>query len=281
MDYREMLRVEPGGAFSLSKVDPGFKDRHADKESARAETEKHAQRLRDLQYLLYAENRRSLLIVLQGLDAAGKDGTINHVFHAMNVQGVRASSFKVPSAEELAHDFLWRVHARAPARGEIVIFNRSHYEDVLVVRVHGLVPEEVWRRRYDRIVEFERTLVEGGTRVLKFFLHVSEAEQLRRFEQRLADPERQWKISESDYAERKLFPRYLEAYEEALSKTSTKHAPWFVIPSDHKWFRDLAVSRIVVEELEALDLKLPAPRADLADIRRRYHDAVRAEKKRN
>jgi PPK2 family polyphosphate:nucleotide phosphotransferase len=274
MDYRELFRVDPGSSVKLQKIDPEFRDKHLDKEKATAEIDRLSKRLRDLQYLLYAENRRSLLICLQAMDAAGKDGTIRHVFGSMNPQGTRVHGFKAPSVEEAEHDFLWRIHQHAPARGEVVIFNRSHYEDVLVVRVHGLVPREVWKGRYGLINDFERNLVENGTHILKFFLHISPDEQLRRFKQRLDDPARHWKISESDYSERELWPKYRKAYEDAIEKTSTKHAPWFVIPADQKWFRNLAVSRIVVETLEGLGMKTPRPTVDIEDIRRRFHAAV-------
>lgn len=273
MNYTDPFRVAPGKKVNLHKIDPGFKDKHEDKESAEAEIARHAEKMRDLQYLLYAENRRSLLICLQGLDAAGKDGTIRHVFGSMNPQGTRVHSFKVPSAEEAAHDFLWRVHMHTPATGEVVIFNRSHYEDVLVVRVHKLVPKEVWTGRYDLINEFERNLVANGTHILKFFLHISPEEQLRRFRQRLDDPARHWKISDADYAERKFWGEYREAYEDALARTSTDHSPWFVIPADHKWFRNLAISRVVVETLEKLGMKPPRPTVDIEAIRRQYHAA--------
>jgi len=182
----------------------------------------------------------------------------------------------VPSHQEAAHDFLWRAHVHAPARGEIVIFNRSHYEDVLVVRVHALVPKAVWSKRYERINDFEKNLVEAGTHVLKFFLYISPEEQLARFKQRLDDRARHWKISESDYTERALWPEYMAAYEDAIERTSTRHAPWFVIPSDRKWYRNLAVSRIVVETLESLGMKPPKPTVDIAEMRRKYHRAARA-----
>ncbi len=223
--------------------------------------------------MLYAENRQSVLICLQGLDAAGKDGTIRHVVSGMNPQGTRVHGFKVPSTLEASHDFLWRVHQQAPARGEVVVFNRSHYEDVLVARVHDLVPKDVWSKRYDLINDFERNLVLSGTHVLKFFLHISREEQLRRFKQRLDDPTRQWKISDADYAERKFWPDYVDAYEEALSKTSTRIAPWFVVPANHKWFRNLAISKILQDVLESFDMKTPAPTVDIAKIRRKYHAA--------
>jgi PPK2 family polyphosphate:nucleotide phosphotransferase len=189
----------------------------------------------------------------------------------MNPQGCRVAHFRQPSPEEAAHDFLWRAHRVAPARGEVVIFNRSHYEDVLVARVHELVPKEVWSRRYERINAFEQTLLDSGTAILKFYLHLSSEEQLARFKARIDDPTKQWKISEADYAERKLWPQYTAAYEEALSKCSTERAPWYVIPADHKWFRNLAVARIVVEHLESLGLKYPKPSVDIARIRREYH----------
>jgi len=191
----------------------------------------------------------------------------------MNPQGCRVTGFKQPSAEENAHDFLWRIHRATPAKGQVTIFNRSHYEDVLVVRVHDLVPRAVWSRRYDQINDFEKELVASGTHILKFYLHVSKKEQLKRFADRLDDPMKQWKISEADYKERKFWGDYTTAYEEALSRCSTSRAPWFIIPSDHKWFRNLAIARIVVERLEALHMKLPEASVDLHDIRRKYHAA--------
>jgi PPK2 family polyphosphate:nucleotide phosphotransferase len=278
MNYREMFRVEPGSRVDLRKIDPDYKDKHEDKESADAEIAEQSRKMQELQYLIYAENGRSLLICLQAPDAAGKDGTIRHVFGAMNPQGTRVHAFKVPSPEEREHDFLWRIHKQTPARGEVVIFNRSHYEDVLVARVHDLVPKETWSRRYDLINDFERNLAENGTQILKFYLHISADEQLRRFKQRLDDPKRHWKISASDYEERQFWPAYQKAYADALGKTSTKHAPWFIIPANHKWFRNLAVSRIVVETLESLDMKFPEPAMSVEEIRRRFHAAVEAEK---
>jgi PPK2 family polyphosphate:nucleotide phosphotransferase len=273
--YSERFKVDEGSEVKLADVDPGFKDKHESKRSAEAEIAAHAEKLRELQYLIYAEGRRSLLVCLQALDGGGKDGTIRHVLGAMNPQGTRVHGFKVPSREEAAHDFLWRAHQHAPARGEVVIFNRSHYEDVLVVRVHDLVPKDVWSKRYDLINAFERDLTENGTHILKFFLHISPEEQLERFKQRLDDPSRHWKISDSDYAEREHWPAYIAAYDEALARTSTKHAPWYVIPSNHKWFRNLAVSKIVVETVESLGMKLPAPTVDIEEIRRKYHQAAK------
>jgi PPK2 family polyphosphate:nucleotide phosphotransferase len=240
------------------------------------EIREQVERMYRLQYLHYADASRSLLIVLQGLDAAGKDGAIRHLFRGMSPQGVSVASFKQPTREELAHDFLWRVHQRAPARGEIMVFNRSHYEDVLIVRVHRLVKRAVWSNRYDLINDFERLLAENGTQILKFYLHVSPDEQLARFKARLDDRARRWKISESDYTERDLWPKYVEAYEEAIARTSTKWAPWYVIPANHKWFRDLAISQILADTMEGMGLKTPPPQVDLAEIRRRYHAAEQA-----
>jgi PPK2 family polyphosphate:nucleotide phosphotransferase len=279
MNYTHELVVKPKRHVDLSAIDPGFAPKGETKASAEIKLAKRGQRLGELQYLMYAESRRSLLVCLQGIDAAGKDGTIRHVLSAMNAQGVRVHAFKVPSALEASHDFLWRAHEQAPAKGEVVVFNRSHYEDVLVARVHDLVSKQVWSKRYDLINDFERNLVESGTTVLKFYLHISAEEQLRRFRQRLDDPARQWKISEADYAERKRWPAYVKAYEDVLRRTSTKHAPWFVVPANHKWFRDLAIAEILVNTLESLKMKRPPSTVDIDAIRRKYHAAVRDDKK--
>jgi PPK2 family polyphosphate:nucleotide phosphotransferase len=268
-----MFQVAPGTKIDLGKIDPGFTNGE-EKEPAEEKFKKQAKDLCDLQYLLYAEGKQSLLIVLQGMDAAGKDGAINHVLGAMNPQGTRIATFKTPSEEERAHDFLWRVEKQAPPRGEVVIFNRSHYEDVLIVRVHELVPKEVWSERYEFINDFEKNLAASGTHILKFFLHISMEEQLQRYHDRLQDPARQWKISEADYSERKLWKDYMQAYEDAISKTSTSYAPWFVIPSGRKWFRNFAISKIVIEKLESLGMKYPQPQVDLNEIRRKYHEAM-------
>lgn len=273
MNCHEKFLVPPGSKVQLEKVDADYTGKHESHEKAKPDIAKHVQRMGELQYLLYANASRSLLIVLQALDAGGKDGTIRHLFSGMNPQGTSVYGFKQPSAAEAAHDFLWRAHQRTPAQGEIVIFNRSHYEDVLVTRVHGLVPEKVWSRRYDSINAFERVLALHGTRVLKFFLHITPEEQLARFRQRLEDPSRQWKISNSDYTEREFWPEYLAAYEDVLERTSTKHAPWFVIPSNKKWYRDLAISQIVVDELADMGLEIPPVRVDLEDIVAKYHAA--------
>jgi PPK2 family polyphosphate:nucleotide phosphotransferase len=275
---KDLFKVEPKTKVKLGDFDPGYHGKLADKDAASAALEQTGRQLRELQGLLYADRRRSVLVCLQGLDAAGKDGTIARVFGTMNPQGVIVSSFKVPTPFELAHDFLWRIHRRTPARGEVAIFNRSHYEDVLVTRVHGLVPEATWSRRYDRINEFEENLVDSGTAILKFYLHISEDEQLRRFEKRLDDPTRRWKISEADYSERKLWPEYVSAYEEVFRRTSTKHAPWYIIPSNHKWYRNLAVSTILVQAMKALGLELPRPAVNIEGIRRKYHIAKEGQR---
>ena len=275
MDYRKKFAVEPGKKVRLSRIDPSYTGKHETHDKALPEIQKNVERMDELQYLLYADGSQSLLVVLQALDAAGKDGTIRHVFSGMNPQGTFVYGFKQPSREEAAHDFLWRAHARTPGRGEVAVFNRSHYEDVLVVRVHKLVPHSVWSKRYELINDFETMLSRNGTTILKFFLHISPQEQLARFKQRLDDPSRHWKISESDYSERELWPQYVDAYEDAMKLTSSKHAPWYIIPSNHKWFRNLAVSQIIADTMDDMGLKLPPTRVDLADIRRKYHAAQR------
>ncbi len=281
MNYSKHFLVKPGSKVKLEKIDASFRDKHEDQSSADSLLEKYTQRMRELQYLLYAENKRSLLIILQAMDAGGKDGTINHVLGSMNPQGTRVYGFKVPSAEEASHDFLWRIHQAAPHRGQVAIFNRSHYEDVLVSRVHGFVPKKVWSKRYDLINDFEKNLVESGTHILKFYLHISADEQLERFKQRIDDPARHWKISESDYREREYWDDYAKAFEDALSKCSTEYAPWFVIPANHKWFRNLAVSQIVVETLESMKMVFPNPSVDITQIKERYHQAEEEETAKN
>ena len=274
MEYRKQFIVEAGSRVKLDTIDPGFKDRHEHKESAITEIEHYRQRLFDLQYQLYAERKRSLLIVFQALDAGGKDGVIRHVMSAVNPQGCRVTCFKKPTAEEAGHDFLWRIHPATPAKGEIAIFNRSHYEDVLVARVHHLVSEAVWSKRYAHIRHFEQLLHDSDVHILKFFLHISKTEQLARFKERLDDPAKQWKISDADYEERHCWDDYQAAFEDALGECSTTHAPWFVIPANHKWFRDLAVSQIIVETLESLKMELPEPTVNIPQIRRQYHAAA-------
>jgi len=279
MNDCDRFRIEPGTRVDVNKLDPDAREGYQDKRSAATELAAQVRRLQALQFQLYAENRRSLLICLQAMDAGGKDGVIRHVVGPLNPQGTRVHCFREPTPEETAHDFLWRVHRHTPARGEIAIFNRSHYEDVLVVRVRELVPEAVWSQRYALINDFEKNLAAGHTTILKFYLHISPDEQLKRFRKRLDDPTRHWKISLSDYRERQLWPRYRQAYEEALSRTSTGHAPWFVIPANRKWFRNLAISRIIAETLESLEMSFPPPTVDLQQVRSLYHAAAGKAKK--
>ncbi len=274
MNYLDRFRVKPGSKVELSKVDANFADQHESHKHALPEIERYVKKMSDLQYLMYAEGKRSLLICLQGRDAAGKDGTINHVLSGMNPQGCMVSGFKVPSREEAAHDFLWRYHKATPGKGQVAIFNRSHYEEVLVTRVHKLVSKKIWSGRYEYINDFEKMLYENGIHILKFYLHIDPEEQLKRFKQRIEDPTRHWKISEGDYAERLYWDAYTEAFEDALSKCSSKHAPWFIIPSNHKWFRNLAISRIVSETLESLNMKFPEPTVDIDEIKKKYHEIV-------
>ena len=259
-------RVEPGSEVRLGEIDPASKEGApgGKKETGAASDEQYDQ-LADLQERLYAEGERSLLVVLQALDAGGKDGTIKHVFRGLNPAGCRVVSFKVPSEEERSHDFLWRVHAKTPAKGEVVVFNRSHYEDVLIVRVHGLVPEDVWRPRYEYINGFEAELAAAGTRIVKLFLHISKEEQAARFQDRLDDPSKQWKFRTGDLDERARWDDYTAAFEEALGRTSTVAAPWYVIPADRKWYRNWAVGRILVETLEDMDPQYP-PGEDLSGV---------------
>ena len=273
MDFRKKFVVKPGAKVKLGDIDPAYKGEHESHQSAAAEIACHTASLARLQYKLYAENKRSLLIVLQGFDAAGKDGVIRHVISGTNPQGVNVACFRQPTYEELAHDFLWRAHHHTPANGEIMIFNRSHYEDVIVVRVHDIVPKSVWSKRYHCICEFEKLLIQAGTHIVKFFLHISPEEQLTRFGERLEDPHRNWKIRNSDYTEREYWPAYIEAFEDAMGETSTTLAPWYVIPSNHKWLRDLAISSILVDTLGEMDIQIPKPLVDLKAIRRRYHSA--------
>ena len=278
-NYLKKLIVKPNSKIRLKHLDPDYHGKHESRESALPEIQKNLQKMEPLQYLMYAENKHSLLIVLQGLDAAGKDGVVRHVLTGMNPSGCVSVNFKQPTARELAHDFLWRVHPHVPAKGSVAIFNRSHYEDVLVARVHNLVPEKVWSKRYDQINDFERLIAtENNTTILKFFLHISKEEQLGRFKKRLDDPARQWKISDSDYKERDYWKDYIEAFEDVLRKTSTERAPWFIIPANHKWFRDLAISQIITRAMEEMNMQLPKPTVNLAEIRREYHQAAGAEK---
>lgn len=249
--------IPPGSQVALSDFDAGHTGSYRSKAETKADLERNVERFRELQEVLWAEGKHALLIVLQAMDAGGKDGTIKHVMRGVNPQGCQVTSFKVPTEEELDHDFLWRIHRAVPRRGYIGIFNRSHYEDVLVVRVHNLVPEGVWQQRYEQINQFEKLLADTGVTILKFFLHISKEEQKERFEARLRDPKKNWKFSSKDVEERKLWDQYMAAYEDALSRCSTSWAPWHIVPADRKWFRNLTVSEIIVQALERLELRYP------------------------
>ena len=271
-NYRKQLIVRPGKQVDLTRINPHWHDKYESHKKALPEITKNLMAMDELQYLMYAENRHSLLIVLQGLDGAGKDGVIRHVLSAMNPQGCVVTGFKQPTPEELSHEFLWRVHPHSPSKGAVAIFNRSDYEDVLITRVHKNISAKECSNRYRLINDFEKLLFEeNNTTILKFFLHISKEEQLSRFGKRLNDPARRWKISEGDYKEREYWYAYLKAYEHLLGHTSTQHAPWFIIPSDHKWFRNLAISQIITHTLDNLKMKLPLPVVDIGKIRRKYH----------
>jgi PPK2 family polyphosphate:nucleotide phosphotransferase len=263
---KQPFLVPPDTRVKLSDYNPGYTGNYQDKDETKTELERMVERLRELQEVLWAENKHALLIVLQAMDGGGKDGTIEHVMHGVNPQGCQVTSFKVPTEEELSHDYLWRIHKATPRRGYIGIFNRSHYEDVLVVRVHSLVPKEVWQQRYDQINHFEKSLADAGTTILKFFLHISKEEQKERFEDRLRDPQKNWKFSMGDVKERGFWDDYMQAYEDALSCCSTPWAPWYIVPANHKWYRDLVISQIIVESLEKLDMHYPPPLPDADKI---------------
>jgi PPK2 family polyphosphate:nucleotide phosphotransferase len=267
MKLGKRFMVKPHTRLRLGEFDPDDTAGFEKGDKAQAHLEKNIARMDELQYRLYAESRRALLIVLQGMDASGKDGTVRHVMSGLNPQGCRVTSFKVPSAEEAAHDFLWRIHQAVPAHGQIGIFNRSHYEDVLVVRVHELLPKSVWSARYDQINVFEKLLDENGVTILKFFLHISKQEQKERLEERLKDSTHNWKISPADLKERALWDDYVKAYETVLSRCSTSAIPWFIVPSNKKWFRNLAVSQIVVETLERMNPKFPKAAFDISKLK--------------
>jgi len=258
------LHAEPDRPFRISRVNTSATPDCKNKDEALQRLEKNLDRLSVLQYLLYAEGKRSVLVVLQGIDAGGKDGTIRNVMSRMNPQGVHVTAFKVPEGAEKRHDYLWRVHNAVPGHGEIGIFNRSHYEDVLVVRVHNLVPKTVWKKRYQQINDFEQMLADSGTTIIKFFLLISKDEQKRRFEERLEDKTKNWKFSPGDVEERKYWDDYMAAFEDAIGKCSKPWAPWYVIPADRKWYRNLAVSEILVKTMENMKLAYPQPSADLS-----------------
>ena len=259
-------KLEVGRPFQLSTLPTQGKQFHPDRDQAEAEFKALRREFIDLQTRLYAEGQQKLLIVLQAMDAGGKDGTIRKVFRGVNPQGVRVHSFKVPSKEELAHDFLWRIHNVVPAKGMIGVFNRSHYEDVLVVRVHNIVPESVWRPRFEQINQFEKLLTDTGTTILKFFLHISPEEQKERFQARLDDTSKNWKFSVEDLEKRKYWGNYMAAYEEMLQRCTTPDAPWYVIPADQKWYRNWVITRTIVDTLKEMDPQYPPPADDLSGI---------------
>ncbi len=264
---RKLHRIAPGTKVDLGKIDPG--DTSAapgNKAAGNAALQELVERLADLQAMLYAEADRRVLVVLQGIDTSGKGGTIDHVLGWVHPAGLRVVSFKAPTTTELAHDYLWRVHANVPAAGELTVFDRSHYEDVLAVRVLGLVPEKRWRRRYDHINAFEQLLADEGTTIVKVLLHISEGEQRDRLEARLDDPTKQWKLKADDLDTRSHWDEYQAAFAEAVQRTTTEDAPWYIVPADHKWYRNWAVATILVGVLEHMDLRWPDPEPGTTDL---------------
>jgi len=264
----DRYRVKPGSQINLDNWDPNdtsaFPMR---KKAGRKHLLQLNRRLETLQELLYAEHKRKILIVLQAMDAAGKDGTVRHVFEGVNPQGVRVVSFKQPTSKELARDYLWRVHKEVPGKGEITIFNRSHYEDVLVVRVHNIAPPEVWSKRFEHINQFEKMLADEGTTILKFFLHIDLQEQKERFQARLDEPAKNWKFNPGDLKDRQLWPDFMKAYEDVLSKTSTDWAPWYIVPANKKWYRNLVIGTTITDTLESLNMSYPEIDFDPAEIK--------------
>jgi PPK2 family polyphosphate:nucleotide phosphotransferase len=264
----DRYRVKPSQKIRLADFDPEVKSGFdGSKEDGVAKLQALIQELDQLQGVLYAEHKRKVLIVLQAMDTAGKDGVIRKVFEGVNPTGVRVSSFKVPTPLEADHDYLWRIHAQVPAKGEMVIFNRSHYEQVLVVRVHSLEPSEAWRAHYQQICDFERMMVEEGATILKFFLNITKDEQKKRLLERIDMPEKRWKFSSADLSERKLWDQYMQAYQELLNETSTAIAPWYIVPANHNWYRDLVVASVLVKCLQGLDMHYPEPAEDVEQFR--------------
>jgi PPK2 family polyphosphate:nucleotide phosphotransferase len=259
-------RIEPGQVVRLDDNPTDAKHLNLVREEAETEFKRLRRELIELQARLYAEGEQKLLIVLQAMDAGGKDGTIRRIFQGVNPQGVRVTSFKSPSRRELAHDFLWRIHQAVPAKGMIGVFNRSHYEDVLVVRVHNLVPETVWRPRYEQINNFEKMLADSGTRILKFYLHISKQEQKERFQARLDEPDKRWKFAVDDLGKRKHWDDYMVAFEEMLARCSKPWAPWYVIPADQKWYRNLTITRTIIDAIGKMNPQYPSPEGDLDGI---------------
>ena len=274
----EKCRIPPKSKINLKDFDPNDTSLFdGGKKEAKAAMVELNQKLSELQELLYAEGKHKLLIILQAMDTGGKDGTIRSVFEGVNPQGVKVASFKTPTALELSHDYLWRIHQHTPARGEVVIFNRSQYEDVLVVRVHSLVPEEVWSKRYEHINAFERMLCDEGTTILKFYLHIDLKEQAKRFLARVEDPTKQWKFNPGDLNERERWADYMQAYEDMLNRTSTAWAPWYVIPANKKWYRNWLIAKIVVKTLKDLDMRYPQPAEDLEHYHKRLLEMTLSE----
>ena len=261
-----IVKVKPGQKIRLKDIDPNNTGQFKSKDEARAQLTQNIEQIAELQNILYAENKHALLIVLQAMDAGGKDGTIRSIMSGINPQGVRVTSFKQPTVEELAHDFLWRIHQAVPPRGMIGIFNRSHYEDVLVVRVHNLVAKKVWQQRYGHINNFERTLTDSGVTILKFYLHISKDEQKERFQARLNQPHKRWKFNASDLPERARWDDYMQAFEDVFEQCSPKAAPWYIVPANKKWARNVSISAIILKTLQQLDMKYPEPAADLDKI---------------
>lgn len=260
-------QVNPGTQVQLDRRDPSDTSAfEGGKDEAQEVLQGLVEQLTDLQQILFAEGKHKVLIVLQAMDTGGKDGTIRKVFSGVNPQGVQVANFKVPSKEELSHDYLWRVHQHTPGLGEIMVFNRSHYEDVLVVRVHELVDTAIWSRRYDHINDFERMLSDEGTTILKFFLHISLDEQKERLQARIDEPDKRWKFNRGDLKERALWSEYIQAYEDVLTRTSTTWAPWYIVPADRKWYRNLVVASNIVETLLGLNMKFPQPEDDFQDV---------------
>jgi len=261
-----IIKVKLAQKMKLSQIDPNNTGHFKDKKTAKKILAHNIERMAELQNILYAEGKHALLIILQALDAGGKDGTIRNIMSGVNPQGVQVTSFKQPTEEELAHDFLWRIHRAVPPKGMIGIFNRSHYEDVLVVRVHNLVPETVWQTRYNHINRFEQLLVDSGVTILKFYLHISKEEQKERFQKRLNQPHKRWKFNPADLAERARWDDYWAAFEDVFARCSTEAAPWYIVPANKKWYRNVAISETIVKTLEGLDLKYPEPVANLDEV---------------
>ncbi len=266
MGKKQPLQPEIGQPVDLADYDPDLSGGYKDKDEAQEDLKANRDRLGELQQVLYAEHKHALLIILQAMDAGGKDGTIRHVMKGINPQGVQVTSFKAPTPEELDHDFLWRVHEHTPPRGMIGIFNRSHYEDVLIVRVNELVPRSTWQARYDHINGFERLLADSGVTILKFFLHISKEEQKERFLARLDEPDKHWKFSKGDLPVREKWDEYMAAYGDAITRCNTEWAPWYIIPANKKWYRNLAISNILVDTLEKLEMQYPDPEEGLDEI---------------